>query len=447
MCFSKCFIFYALSLTLIGTLVSGATYENTMDIFRDKLGSDHYHTEVRPIKNQDNVLKVLVGFQIVAIVKVDEIAQSFISNGFVFFTWIDEMVAWNPGNYGGQFLIHPLPEDIWRPRVVLRNTLGDRDLFDDDKAPVFVFASGLVNWAPGSLFPASCELNMVDYPFDEQTCAIQLVAMSLSSDEMQFYTDPDAKVGTSYFNSNGEWELIDSTMKVSNISAGAANLSAVDFVLVLRRRPYFLMLNIVLPVVFLSFLNILVFTIPVESGEKIGYGITVLLALSVFMSIISGMLPRSSTLPRVTIYLFILLAISVLTVVDSIIIVYIYHKEEKEEKHIKAKKGFQSAFTKIKHMHRAVAPENTTKKTPALLDTIAKNPEKIFKTQASVVSTVSTESSPPTYEPAQEFNQKGDNVNRNKYKLIGKYIDLVSFVIFFVVWLAVTLAFMIDIAV
>ncbi|KAK0064712.1 neuronal acetylcholine receptor subunit alpha-6, partial [Biomphalaria pfeifferi] len=56
--------------------------------------------------------------------------------------------------------------------------------------------------------------------------------------------------------------------------------------------------------------------------------ITVLLALSVFMSIISGMLPRSSTLPRVTIYLFILLAISVLTVVDSIIIVYIYNKEE-----------------------------------------------------------------------------------------------------------------------
>lgn len=100
MCFSKCFIFYALSLTLIGTLVSGATYENTMDIFRDKLGSDHYHTEVRPIKNQDNVLKVLVGFQIVAIVKVDEIAQSFISNGFVFFTWIDEVGACSLGKNG-----------------------------------------------------------------------------------------------------------------------------------------------------------------------------------------------------------------------------------------------------------------------------------------------------------------------------------------------------------
>uniref|UniRef100_A0A2C9L094 Neurotransmitter-gated ion-channel ligand-binding domain-containing protein n=1 Tax=Biomphalaria glabrata TaxID=6526 RepID=A0A2C9L094_BIOGL len=413
-----------------------------MAIFKDKLGSDNYHTEVRPIKNQNNVLRVYVEFQIVAIVKVDELSQSFTSNGFVYFIWTDEMVAWDPNNYSGQILIHPLPEDIWRPRVVLRNTLGDRDIFDDNKAPVFVTCLGQVNWVPGSLFPASCELDMTSYPFDTQTCAIRLVAMSVSSDEMQFYSQPGAKVGKDFFTSNGEWELIDSSTVISNLSAGGTNLSSVDFHLVLRRRPYFLLLNIVLPVVFLSFLNILVFSIPVESGEKVGYGITVLLALSVFMSIISGMLPRSSTLPRVTIYLFILLAISVLTVVDSIIIVYIYHKEEKEEKHLKAKKGFQTIFTKIKHLHRAVAPLESANKIPPKLQLVPNNPDKVLRTQTSFA--VSSVPDPPTYKENQDYT--GDNFNRNKYKLIGKYVDLVSFILFFLLWLSVTVAFMIDIA-
>ncbi|KAH9488926.1 Acetylcholine receptor subunit alpha [Bulinus truncatus] len=421
---------------LAAVQIHGSSYESTMNIFKDRLGSDNYHTEVRPLVDQTKTLWVGVGFQIVAIVKVDEIAQSFISNGFAFFTWRDEIVAWNPANYGGQFLIHPLPENIWRPRVILRNTMGDRDLFDDDKA-----FDGSVSWAPGSLFPASCELDMINYPFDEQTCSIQLVAMSLTSNEMMFYSPPRAKVGMDYFNTNGEWDLIDSRTSTSNLSVGETSLSAVDFVFVLRRRPYFLLLNVVLPVVFLSFLNILVFTIPVESGEKIGYGITVLLALSVFMSIISGMLPRSSTLPKVTIYLFILLAISVLTVIDSIVIVYIYHKEEKEEIHIKAKQNFQSAFSKVKNMRNAVVPFE------AAAAKIMQNNG--IKRQASMISTVSEESESlayaPVYDPPKD-DDKGVKVNSNKYKVIGKYIDLVSFILFFLVWLGVTVGFMTDIA-
>ena len=58
-------------------------------------------------------------------------------------------------------------------------------------------------------------------------------------------------------------------------------------------------------------------------------GITVLLALSVFMSIMSSMLPSSSeSMPLMISYIFILMAISVLTVVDSIVIVGLHHMEE-----------------------------------------------------------------------------------------------------------------------
>lgn len=64
-------------------------------------------------------------------------------------------------------------------------------------------------------------------------------------------------------------------------------------------------------------------------------GITVVLAISVFLSIISEMLPRSSQeVPYVTIYLFALYVVSVLTVLDSVLIVFLYHVEEVSSKEL-----------------------------------------------------------------------------------------------------------------
>ncbi|XP_059154940.1 neuronal acetylcholine receptor subunit alpha-6-like [Physella acuta] len=410
----------SLVLTLaLATCVQGQMYSHALAVHKDKLNSDVYSTEVRPLRNQSSTMFVYVIFQIVSIAQVDDVSQSFTCNGFISFAWVDEMVAWNPADYGGHVMIHPLPEDIWRPRVVLVNTLGERDLFDDDKAPLFVTYDGVTNWVPGSLFPASCALDMTNYPFDKQICNLQLVAMTVTIDEMMFVALAN-KALTTYYTANGEWELVDSSVKVFNLSTGEnMALSAINIEFSIKRRPLFLIFNVVLPVVFLSFLNILVFVIPVESGEKIAYGITVLLALSVFMSIVSAMLPRSSTMPRVTVYLFILLTISVLTVVDSIFIVYIYHMEEKEENHQKAKEKLQRAFTKVQHFHSTVSPSET------------------MATKTSQKKATDT-----TTPESHNIESDTSNPPINRYKKIGKHIDLVSFIVFFFVWLGVTVVYM-----
>ncbi|XP_059154939.1 neuronal acetylcholine receptor subunit alpha-6-like [Physella acuta] len=410
-----------LVLTLaLATCVQGQMYSQALAIQKDKLNSDVYSTELRPLRNQSNTMFVQIAFQIVSIAQVDDVSQSFTCNGFIYSSWVDQMVAWNPADYGGHVMIHPLPEDIWRPRVVLVNTLGERDLFDDDKAPMFVFYDGLTYWVPGGLFPASCALDMTNYPFDKQKCSLQLlVAMTLTIQEMLFVAR-DSKAMTTFYTANGEWELVDSSVSVFNLSTYEnIALSAINIEFSIKRRPLFLIFNVVLPVVFLSFLNILVFVIPVESGEKIAYGITVLLALSVFMSIVSAMLPRSSTMPRVTVYLFILLTISVLTVVDSIFIVYIYHMEEKEENLQKAKEKFQKAFTKVQHFHSTVTPAET------------------------MATKTSQKKAPDTTTP-ESRNIESDTSNPpiNRYKKIGKHIDLVSFIVFFFVWLGVTVVYM-----
>ncbi|XP_059159006.1 acetylcholine receptor subunit beta-like 1 [Physella acuta] len=309
-------------------VVTAQTYTNVTSIYNDKIINSGYNPEVRPLVDQSKTIVVDVWFEVISIVEVNDVAQSFTCNGFLLFGWKDELIVWDPKDYGGHELIHPLPEKIWRPMVLLLNTLDKRDLFDDDKSPVFIYNNGSALWAPGSVFPVSCQLTMTNYPFDQQECVVYMTALTLNKDEMQFKNTVPT-IGTSFYTLHGEWDLISGTIITSNLSSGVVQVPTFQLKFNLKRRPIFLIVNIILPVVFLSFLNILVFIIPVESGEKIGYGITVLLALSVFMSIVGGMLPRSSlSMPNVTIYLFILLIISMLTVIDSIVIVYLSHKEE-----------------------------------------------------------------------------------------------------------------------
>ena len=77
------------------------------------------------------------------------------------------------------------------------------------------------------------------------------------------------------------------------------------FTVVLQRHPLFYTLSFILPCGLLSALNILVFILPTESGEKVSFGITNLLALVLFQQTIGNSLPPSSKfMPIISKYLF-----------------------------------------------------------------------------------------------------------------------------------------------
>ncbi|KAI8798793.1 acetylcholine receptor subunit alpha [Biomphalaria glabrata] len=462
----KGFLSVATTLSLLVGVLVAQTYNSTVAIMKELVENGEYHTEVRPLKDQAQVMRVTAEFEIVSIVRIDDVTQSFTANGFLLLNWTDELLTWDPDKYSNQTLIHPVPENIWRPRVVLMNTLEDRDLFENDVAPVFINNKGYVSWVPGSLIPSSCELHMADYPFDKQTCTITFLAMKYTTSELVFVPG-SVKVKQDFFIKHGEWDLTDTSLNVTDRLSGYWKGSAIQLTFTMKRRPAFLLINIVLPVVFLSFLNLLVFLIPAKSGEKISYGITVLLALSVFISIVSGMLPRSGTeIPKLTIYLFLLLIISMLTVIDSIIIVYLAHKDEEKTSYLKAKENFKSLFSKTRRMTQTVTTmmnrahqedcgqdevKEPRRMTPSILDILKRVPQVDCiqdELQESQVADSPHPRSASSVNSKDEANQvKGSKVTLtppgvNNYRLISKHIDRVSFFVFFILWIFVTLGFL-----
>ena len=103
----------------------------------------------------------------------------------------------------------------------------------------------------------------------------------------------DTVVDITPFATNGEWELLfTSTFNTSLGSHGEA-VPMIGFTLGLKRIPDYFIYNIVMPITMLMVLSVVVYILPAEAGEKIGLQITILLAFSVMLLIMSDNTPKA----------------------------------------------------------------------------------------------------------------------------------------------------------
>ncbi|XP_021357670.1 uncharacterized protein LOC110453148 [Mizuhopecten yessoensis] len=91
--------------------------------------------------------------------------------------------------------------------------------------------------------------------------------------------------------------------------------------------------NTLVPTCIIGLLNVLVFLIPAESGERVSFSITVLFAMAVFMTIVTDSLPSNSEPngPRLCYLLSIDLDINALVTVCAILGMRLYHKPDHQE--------------------------------------------------------------------------------------------------------------------
>ena len=74
-----------------------------------------------------------------------------------------------------------------------------------------------------------------------------------------------------------------------------------------------------LPIICLSFINVFAFMLPTASGERVGYSVTCLLAIAVFLTLVGDNLPKTSQpFPIMCYYLMFILVISLMICVGVI---------------------------------------------------------------------------------------------------------------------------------
>ncbi|XP_045166948.2 5-hydroxytryptamine receptor 3A-like [Mercenaria mercenaria] len=130
-------------------------------------------------------------------------------------------------------------------------------------------------------------------------------------------------------NENGAWKYmyIDSRIK----SFTTPDYSSIHVFLLFKRKPRFAIVNVIVPTIFMSFLSIFVFLIPSNSGERISYTITLLLAIAVFLTLVGENLPKNSNpMAYISYYLIGMLTESIRVILATIFSLQLYYADDSE---------------------------------------------------------------------------------------------------------------------
>lgn len=158
-------------------------------------------------------------------------------------------------------------------------------------------------------FPAMvqilCRFDVSNFPYDTQKCKLKFGSWVHSGKEIDLINatnDGLANMRMEEENSDKvEWDVTDvSTLQASiKYPCCKDKYSLVTVHIKLKRRSGFYTINIIYPCVLLTVLAAFMFILPVESGEKVSVGITVLLTLSVYQLLVSDLLPRNNVNPLI----------------------------------------------------------------------------------------------------------------------------------------------------
>ena len=154
---------------------------------------------------------------------------------------------------------------------------------------------GNCTWNSPATLLSQCKINVSRFPFDEQKCDVSIGSWTYSGYKINMtYSEHHADL--SNFIENGEWEVQSALLYNRFRLYGPEKIPYPDvtFTLAIKRRSLYYGLNIVIPCALIALLALLSFMLPSDNGERMSLVMTVLLALSVYMLIVSSSLPETS---------------------------------------------------------------------------------------------------------------------------------------------------------
>ena len=191
--------------------------------------------------------------------------------------------------------------ELWLPQIFFAEGYNTLSIFDQAKK-ASVLKDGTICIIVPLLQTFSCRFIMTDFPFDEHHCPLTLVDSSLNVDIFPSGRPWDTNIYQE-FGVSGEWDLVNVTERtLFNPSDG--NLTYPKFVLHLRRKTTFYSVVMLFPMVLTSYLNVLVFLLPPDLGDKASYLVTLTVSMSVYVAFFNTDMPRGlDSMPRVFVLL------------------------------------------------------------------------------------------------------------------------------------------------
>ena len=193
--------------------------------------------------------------------------------------------------------------------------------------------TGFTEWFAPTEIHSICEMDITNFPFDEQRCKLKFGSWSYTATALNLVNKSNSADISKYIES-GEWELKSASLvrNVMKYSCCPDPYVDITYTIRLKRKVNYYVNNLISPCIMLATLTLFSHCIPVASGERIGIVITILLGLTIFMLLLTENIPKTSEvtplLGKYTIAIMCEVAISLLL---TCYIQWLFYKDPKQK--------------------------------------------------------------------------------------------------------------------
>ncbi|KAF0312560.1 Acetylcholine receptor subunit alpha-like 2 [Amphibalanus amphitrite] len=251
--------------------------------------------------------------------------------------WMDHKFVWDPKEYGGVEQLYVPAEHIWLPDIVLYNN-ADGEYVITTLTKAMIHNDGRVLWDPPAIFKSYCQIDVRYFPFDQQQCFMKFGSWTYDGHQIDLrHIDqtPDSNfvelgIDLKEYYPSVEWDIlgVPATRHEKFYPCCVQPYPDIYFNVTLRRKTLFYTVNLIIPCVALSYLSVLVFYLPADSGEKVALCITILLSQTMFFLLISEIIPSTSlAVPLLGKYLLFTMILVTISVISTIVILNIHYRK------------------------------------------------------------------------------------------------------------------------
>ncbi|XP_054557108.1 neuronal acetylcholine receptor subunit alpha-2 [Talpa occidentalis] len=294
-------------------------------LFRHLFGG--YNRLARPVPRTSDVVIVRFGLSIAQLIDVDEKNQMMTINVWLKQEWDDYKLRWNPADFGNITSLRVPSEMIWIPDIVLYNN-ADGEFAVTHMTKAHLLSSGTVRWTPPAIYKSSCSIDVTFFPFDQQNCKMKFGSWTYDKAKIDLEQMEQTVDLRDYWES-GEWAIVNATGTYNSkkYNCCVEVYPDVTYYFVIRRLPLFYTINLIVPCLLISCLTVLVFYLPSDCGEKITLCISVLLSLTVFLLLITEIIPSTSlVIPLIGEYLLFTMIFVTLSIVITVFVLNVHHR-------------------------------------------------------------------------------------------------------------------------
>ncbi|XP_060935640.1 neuronal acetylcholine receptor subunit beta-2-like [Limanda limanda] len=288
------------------------------------LAPERYNKLIRPAVNNSQQVAIYIQVSLAQLINVNEREQIMTTNCWLTQVWNDYRLMWDPEEYEGIKKIRLPSQNIWLPDIVLYNN-ADGTYEVSFYSNAVVSNNGEVAWLPPAIYKSACKIEVRDFPFDQQNCTLKFRSWTYDHTEIDLILLSDF-ASRDDFKPSGEWDIV-SLPGRKNEDPNDIRYLDITYDFIIKRKPLFYTINLIIPCILITSLAILVFYLPSDCGEKMTLCISVLLALTVFLLLISKIVPPTSlAVPLIGKYLMFSMVLVTFSIVTSVCVLNVHHR-------------------------------------------------------------------------------------------------------------------------